>query len=441
VSPNLHVTELYLHHKIYLTEILVYIYFSKNTKILLLCCYIVSSINNETFERSLNSLKCFCNSIDCSICIFGDFNLPLINWSSLGLYCNDFKSNLFLDFINGLGFIQYVSESTRDANILDLVLCNDPFLITSLVVCLPFCTSDHSSIEFNFVFNNNVNVGQCVNYLWHKTDWSAFAQIVNNVDWVGVFASCSCSDGCWSVFLDVITNGINNYVPRIARAGEGFKLKHSKEVNKLASHKKASWKHLKSNYTPENLSIYKHFSKAHKAAIETDKINSEHAIISSGNTGSFYKYINQRMNHKTGIAPLTNETGEIVLDNFNKAILFGNYFASVGVDDNGLTPNLNLPFVHYVSNSFGSTLNLIYFSEVTVFKVLSKMHNSLTAGPDNIPPILFKNLAGVLCGPLSYFFNLVMQNGSVPNGWKSSIVVPILRKELHPRLKTTGLFL
>ena len=58
--------------------------------------------------------------------------------------------DLFLDFILSNGFSQLVNEPTRQGNILDLVLCNEPLLITSVDILSPIGNSDHASVEFNY---------------------------------------------------------------------------------------------------------------------------------------------------------------------------------------------------------------------------------------------------------------------------------------------------
>jgi hypothetical protein len=62
-----------------------------------------------------------------------------------------------------------------------------------------------------------------------------------------------------------------------------------------------------------------------------------------------------------------------------------------------------------------------------VFKCLLKLHVG-AAGPDGLPPLLYKNLAPGLVMPLTFLFNLILQSGSVPVDWLSATVVPIFKK-------------
>ena len=81
--------------------------------------------------------------------ISGDFNCPGINWGLLKAPVDNIQ-DLFLDFILSNGFSQLVNEPTRQGNILDLVLCNEPLLITSVDILSPIGNGDHASVGFNY---------------------------------------------------------------------------------------------------------------------------------------------------------------------------------------------------------------------------------------------------------------------------------------------------
>jgi len=73
----------------------------------------------------------------------GDFNLPLIDWSNKTAPTDDIHS-LCLQFCNNFGLTQYVD----DDNVLDLVLTNDPYIISSVDIAEPFSNSDHCVVNF-----------------------------------------------------------------------------------------------------------------------------------------------------------------------------------------------------------------------------------------------------------------------------------------------------
>ena len=121
--------------------------------------------------------------------IVGDFNLPSIDWSADNcLKCSDVScTGVFLNFYYNLGLTQFVSKPTHDNSILDLVLSNDPNCIGDLHVCIPFSTSDHSTVKFDVLsssqptFNTNLSF-----YDYNHADWDSIISYLDNIDFTSL---------------------------------------------------------------------------------------------------------------------------------------------------------------------------------------------------------------------------------------------------------------
>lgn len=87
------------------------------------------------------------------VILMGDFNFPNIIWNADPPACHPYSSkcNDFLDLCSLFSLTQLVCEPTRiskeTANILDLILCSHPDLITD-VSCIPG-VSDHLALSYN----------------------------------------------------------------------------------------------------------------------------------------------------------------------------------------------------------------------------------------------------------------------------------------------------
>ena len=93
--------------------------------------------------------------------LLGDFNFPDILWNSFTAAGCGLRGSCQEDFINfvlGNNFHPSVFEPTRFNNILDQVLCNDPFAVTNCKVGVPFSTSDHNSVSFNVLLPESVDL-------------------------------------------------------------------------------------------------------------------------------------------------------------------------------------------------------------------------------------------------------------------------------------------
>ena len=76
--------------------------------------------------------------------IFGDFNLPRINWKNLS---SDNEGSRLLKLVKKLYLCQFVREPTLDNNVLDIVLTSDANLINACEVGEVLANSDHKIVS------------------------------------------------------------------------------------------------------------------------------------------------------------------------------------------------------------------------------------------------------------------------------------------------------
>lgn len=142
------------------------------------------------------------------------------------------------------------------------------------------------------------------------------------------------------------------------------------------------------------------------------------------NLGTFYKYINKRMNHHSSTAALTDKTGSLFVTDNDKANLFNQHFSSVGVIDNGVVP------ARVNTTEAYSELDCVTFTKTAVCKAINKLKSNLSSGPDGLPPLLFNKLKDCLAEPLSLVFTQLLLTSEVPDSWnwKTAIIVPVFKK-------------
>ena len=88
--------------------------------------------------------------------IFGNFNLPYIDWVSL---TSQAPGNKLTEFIADKGIIQYVREPTRVNNILDLVKSTEERLVGNILVGNKLGGADHNMVEFTIKVPRLVPLG------------------------------------------------------------------------------------------------------------------------------------------------------------------------------------------------------------------------------------------------------------------------------------------
>jgi len=116
----------------------------------------------------------------------GDFNCELIDWTRCSAPLNSLQAS-FLYCDTSLEFVQHISTPTRGTNILDIILSNNPQLISHIKFSENCSYSwDHLSIGFTIITDAQFSlykgvIGKTPTITivpdWLKADWSSIFNI------------------------------------------------------------------------------------------------------------------------------------------------------------------------------------------------------------------------------------------------------------------------
>ncbi|MDW0252237.1 MAG: reverse transcriptase family protein, partial [Nitrososphaeraceae archaeon] len=374
--------------------------------------------------------------------LLGDFNLPGIVWTSYSFPLNQ-PSSCLCEFLFNSGFHQIVNSPTRGMNILDLVFVSDPSSITDISIYPPISSSDHNCIYLSLHLENNgclsgqANIGQAASYhvkpsyvyCFRKGDWTSFNHYVNAVNWNSVFANCTTVDEYWLEFHNVVSYGINLFVPRRQLRNSRQRKKNStypKSIRKLLNKKASAWRSLSRRKSATRKSKYKRLVVKCRSAIKLFHKSRESKLIDGGNLGAFYKFVNSKVSSHPGVPPLRDTHGNTVTLDAEKAELLNSFFSSVFTVDNHIIapPSSSIPLS--LSNQFSGVCS----TPDLVLKAIHKLKNSLSCGVDLLPAYLYKQLAMSIAYPLNIIFNLSLSTSKLPADWKAAIVTPVFKKGL-----------
>ena len=101
--------------------------------------------------------------------------------------------------------------------------------------------------------------------------------------------------------------------------------------------------------------------------------------------------------------------------------IFIEAFASVFIED---VPNQPL-----ITQNINLEMGEIPLSVAAVRETLMVLRSHSSMGPDNLHPMLLKNCATGLAYPMFIMFERSLYSGQLPEGWKTSIVVPIFKNK------------
>jgi len=371
-----------------------------------------------------------------NICIFGDFNLPYLSWDSLlptGVHLRFHEA--LLDFVMHHGLCQCVTQPTRGNNILDIILVNDPLLINSCNVGLPFGTSDHDAVEFSLTLpdctadevDRDPEVNTFYSYNFKEADYVGLNAYLASVDWQLVFSNHDNDiNKCMELFIDVLNAGMDMYVP-IKQVFTSSNSRSSVKafplyIRQLFRKKTAAWRLYKRHKTDQLKAKYKTAEAKFNDAVALHISAKENELINKGNLGAFYKYVNNKLVTKSGVGPLKDSNGLLVFDDCDKAEVLSQFYNGVFTQDNDSLPD----FPQRVGENI--ELHNVQFGADIVFKHLSKLKPNSSGGPDGLPALFLKNLAPSLSFPLSILFSSSFALGELPDVWKMATVTPIFKK-------------
>ena len=371
--------------------------------------------------------------------ILGDFNLPNIDWINHNAKHNGID-DVFMNCMSSFGMTQFITNPTRlsfstDENILDLILSNDPSSIHINDSLPPISSSDHLLLVFDvFVPYSTTSDSdpitpssiQLPTYNWSQANFHGINSLLSTVDWHDIFGFCFDVESIWAQFKSIIYPIIDLNVPKhLIPHNKKHKPRHyPKHIRTLLTRKAAIWRSLKYNKSDQLRSKYAQIVSDCKEAITKYDIDRESKLLDTNNLGAFYKFVNGKLSNSSGIPPLTDPAGNLLISDCDKANLLNSYFQSVFTTDNGILPNFPSRFP---PNS-PSYMNDIHITTSIISNTLKKLKTHSAAGPDRIPPIFYKNTSTTITYPLSLLFRTSIDTHQLPSEWRHSIITPKFKK-------------
>ena len=150
--------------------------------------------------------------------IVGDLNCPHIDWGTHSCATNYVNAGI-LTFVVESGLYQFVDFPTRGCNLLDFILADDPFIISSVTAGPPFGISDHLSIKFVFNVESSNNASDAitdssnVQYNLYKADFESMRGYLNTVDWHNMLYYNHSALSFWRSFVDTLWSAVAMFVP------------------------------------------------------------------------------------------------------------------------------------------------------------------------------------------------------------------------------------
>ena len=352
--------------------------------------------------------------------VFGDLNYPEINWNLGEVTRPSMVAEEFLTAYQDSSLYQIVDFNTRfragtAPSLLDLCLVSDERLIAKIEADPPIAKSDHVTLLATAQLTLSAvvkEVGKSKNF------WKADYEAINNIisQWESNNAISQFKN-----FQEIITHVVDSYVPFRRPRKTYNKPWITREHIKLINQKRKLWHKYRNTNNNDDYTQYVASKNQITVVLRNARKSYEDGLLGQG-PQRFYQYISSSLDSKLHTFIL-KENDQLVNDPQQVSEIFARQFGGVFVREDTST----MPVLSMASRSVPSIENITFTTE-KVERILRDLKNSASPGPDNISPVLLKNCSATLSYHLAETMTESFVRGTVPDVWKSAVVIPIFKK-------------
>ena len=363
-----------------------------------------------------------------NLLIFGDFNLPSINWDTESCRNNEsHEASQFLQAYTDACLFQHQKETTRfregeKPSVVDLVLTNKEDMIKDISTEAGLGKSDHFCL-FITLNAKTAETAQSARFCYSRTDESVLKDILQNVKWEKELKDLS-ANLAWEKIKEKIYEAIGASTPMARPSGRQRKPWMNRETLASVRKKHQLFRRWLATRNAQDYANYlKARNEARKACRKAQK-NMEMKLASEAKTNpnGVWKYAKSKISCKSGIPDLKKEDGSRTKTDAEKAELLNIFFKSVfTTEDSGPVPEVP-------EYDFKESRDDVLITADGVRQLLAGLQPGKAAGPDGLPPRILSVAANELAVPLTHLFRLTLDTGELPSEWKMAYVSPIFKK-------------
>lgn len=386
------------------------------------CCY-----------RPPNSCPTFCDDLHdvlnkivtrfprTPLFLLGDFNFPKIHWSTTGavVFDSSVETKAFVKLCTDFNLSQLITEPTRGANTLDLLLTTTPDLVHELSF-LPGL-SDHCLIQFEL----KEKVNRPLTKPKQIRDYSKGNFIAINQE-LAIFLdeymptfderSVECN---WSLFRDKTKELIDKYIPVRIISCKHRSPWFNVSLKRLLNKKKRLFRKAKGSSAHDRWRSYNQATTAYKDAVKKAKLEFYHDTLPTLLTQDVKKFWNFVNGSKRNFVHLTNDDGvayaaseccNVLNDVFSKSFLLSHCTRLPNFDGLQFPP-----------------MDPVHIDWVGIQHIIHGLKLSSSSGVDDINSKFLKNTEVYSSIILSKLFSQSLQTGCIPSDWKVGKVTPLYK--------------
>ncbi|KAI8483732.1 hypothetical protein Bbelb_385240 [Branchiostoma belcheri] len=378
----------------------------------------------DELDRSIGKMGAKINSDN--VIILGDFNTPGIKWDTTvadNSQAYTGQAEKLLNLMDNHGLFQTVQEPTRNGNLLDLVLVNNPNIIEKTTVVPGISDHDMVLVDVNLALKQNRKPKRKV-YIRTKADEPAIKKDLT--DYATNFHKRTQDMSVtqkWSEFKDKMKDTMNKHIPSKITSSRYNLPWFNRNLRRHCRKKQRLYNKAKKTGQEEDWNKYKRVKKGVQKSIR--QAHSKYvadilgeAIVDKPKT--FWSYIKGLRKDLVGVAPL-KVGNTIISDSGKKAEVLSSQFKSVFTEEDTTDmPSLGQPCTPPMEH--------IVVSTDGVEKMLQGLNPSKASGPDQIPPWFLKLTASEIAPVLTNIFQHSLNTAEIPKDWRDANICAIFKK-------------
>jgi exonuclease III len=369
------------------------------------------------------------HSKDKPIILAGDFNLPHIDWETNTVKTGSNQLNHhqeLIEIIEDSRMEQLQLKPSRENNILDLFLTNQPSLVKSCNTIPGISDPNMIIIDTDLKPRYHKPKRREIN-IFKKANWD---QIKTDIIDLGtrIMQSKTSVEEKWTELKNRINNALGLNVPKTITPnrhnlrGSQIKTRKCFERNTSYSKELSRQKEQKTGTNTGFKSVQR--KRAVRQAHWSYLNNVLESALEEGNSKPFWKYNKSKRTDNFGVAGI-KKNGILHQDSKSKAELLIDQFKSVFTKENAQEP------ITEVSEPKYPSISDINIEVHGVVKLLTNLSINKASGPDNIANKILKACAEELAPVMSHIFQLGLTTGELPSDWRNTNITPIFKKAIN----------
>ena len=363
------------------------------------------------------------HSIQKPAVLLGDFNCSDVDWDnstsgSQGKFLLQAATENF--FVQHVDFATLPAAGTRP----DLVFSSDRNLVLDVQNIGALGKSDHTMMLVTL--DGAIRRSSTSEHIpdWRRADMDGLKRELAEIDWETKFRDQTCETS-WSEFKSALDELQAKYVPLKLRRVSNRPVWMNTSLLRSIRKKRRMWKAYTATEQYQDYLAYKAFEKQVQKSVKQAKRKYERNLAKQAkkNPKEFYSYLKTKTSNKESVGPLKSDTGDVVTDDATMAGMLNSFFSSVFTDED--LESLPKPETLYHGDS---PLLDVDITPEKVSKKINAMRSNAAPGPDKLCPRLLKSVTEQISAPLATIFKKSLEEGAVPEDWRTANVTPIFKK-------------